>query len=146
MHTESAFETYVVEDRLDRALKVIRSELNATEVDVVREFDLSEVLIHENGLTRAAGKVLLVDDPFLVFEALALDRAAAVFFPLHVLVMGMGGGRTQVSIAAPSKLLNARFPAGAVGPIERLVGRVELALKSAAARGARTEALVGGET
>ncbi len=131
MQAVSTFESFVIEDQFDRALKTIRSELTATDLNIVAEFDTAEVI--NGNPSRRPCRILLVDNPLLVFEALALDRAAAVFLPLHVVISG-AGDRTEVSIANPTHLLDARFPAGAADPVDRLVGRIELALQSASER------------
>jgi uncharacterized protein (DUF302 family) len=140
----TAFDTYVVEDRFDRAIKVIRNELFGAHLDVVGELDIEDVL-GPNKSNRPPCMILLVDNPLRVFEALALDRAAAVFLPLHVMVVGISDGRTQVSILDPTRLFDGRFPPGAAGPIGRLVARAELALQVASERRHGTEAPMPGE-
>jgi hypothetical protein len=64
-----------------------------------------------------------------VFEGLALDRAAGVYFPLHVL-LASDGVRTHVSTVKLSGVFDARLPAGAAEPLERLEARVARALES----------------
>lgn len=144
MNTLLAFETYLVQERYDRALKLIRGELHATDLDIVGEFDLAEIAGDRHRPKRPQCRVLLVDNPLLVFEALALDRAAAVFFPLHILVFEVEG-QTQATVVNPARLLDARFPAGAADPMDRLVARAELALQSAAERRAGSGSPSAGE-
>ncbi len=126
----SALQTYVIGAPFDRALKLVRSAFAEVELNVVEEFDINGDLNNGTGLPC---KTLLVDCPLLIFEALALDRAAAVFFPLHVVVSGIGD-RTDVSIADPVRVLHARLPVGAKEPMARLVARAELALESVSQR------------
>lgn len=121
--------TYMIAERFDKVLKLIRSALAETELSVAGEFDSTEVLNGEPGKKAVRSRILLVDCPLLVFEALALDRASAVFFPLHVLVSA-AGDRTQVSVVNPAALFDARLPAGAAEPMEKLQARVTLALES----------------
>ena len=113
----------------EKALKMLRAALADIDLEVVGEIDTS---------SRAGGrrKTLLVACPLLMFEALALDRAAAVFVPLHVIVRA-DGERTEFSIIDPTKLLKARFPAGLANPLSRLIARVELAVQDVAAAAIR---------
>jgi len=62
-----------------------------------------------------------------------LDRAAAVFFPLHIFVSA-AGSQTFVSLINPAGLVDARLPVGAASPIERLQARIVQALESASRR------------
>jgi uncharacterized protein (DUF302 family) len=129
----SALQTYVIRERFDKSLRAIRSALAEMELEVVGEFDIAETVNGGSSRRVAPSKILLVDCPLLIFEALALDRAAAVFFPLHVLVSG-GGEQTRVAMTNPTRLFDARFPVGAADPMDRLVARVELALESVSRR------------
>lgn len=127
MNVVSALQTYIVPGRLEKALKSIRSALGEMELDIVGEFVLSENLKHGPERKIVASRILLVSCPILDFEAVALCRASAVFFPLHVLV-SEEGDQTRVSLVNPTVLLEARLPVGADGPMGRLVARVEMAL------------------
>ena len=120
MSTLSALDSYVVEARFDKVLKMVRKALAEMELQVAGEVD------GEN-----ESKTLLVDCPLLLFEALALNRAAAVFFPLHVLVSA-DGNQTRISVANPMRLLDGRLPVGSANPMNRLMARVEMALESVA--------------
>lgn len=122
-------QTYTISERFDKAVKRIRRALVETELSVVSEFDTTGLLGEEPGKKGGQSRILLVDCPLLVFEAQALDRAAGVFFPLHVLIWA-DGERTKVSAASSGELFDARLPLGAAGPMERLQARVALALES----------------
>jgi len=130
MNAVSAEHTYVMAQRFDKALKTIRGALAEVELDVADEFDTAGILDWRADSTPARSRVLLVDCPLLLFEALALDRASAVFFPLHILVSD-DGDRTHVSVINPAGLFDARLPVGAADPMDRLQARVALALESA---------------
>jgi uncharacterized protein (DUF302 family) len=129
MNTLAAGQTCIIAERFDKAVKLIRSALAEMELSVVGEFDATGTLGREAGRTAERARILLVDCPLLVFEALALDRAAGVFFPLHVLVRA-GGDRTLVSAVNPAGLFHVRLPLGAADPMERLQARVALAFES----------------
>ena len=124
-----AMHTFVVGERFDRAMKLLRGALADMEIEIVGEFNAADVLSLEPAPPGSRSKILLVDCPLLDFEALALDRASAVFFPLHLLVSEMGD-RTAISLANPSEIFDARLPVGSADPMERLLARVELAVDS----------------
>ena len=112
--------TYAIEMPFAKALKRVRTALRAGDLEIAGELQLVPHC-----------RLLLVDCPLLVFEGLALDRAAGVYFPLHVMVRA-NGAHTEVSTMA-SESSDARLPAGAAGPIERLEQRVADALDTLAA-------------
>jgi uncharacterized protein (DUF302 family) len=126
-------QTFVIAQRFDKVLKLIRSALAEAELSVAGEFDSTEGLNGELGKKAVRSRILLVDCPLLVFEALALDRASAVFFPFHILVSA-AGDQTQVSAINPAGLFDARLPVGAAEPMEKLHARVALALELALLR------------
>jgi uncharacterized protein (DUF302 family) len=130
MKAVSAGQTYVIAERFDRAVKLIRGALSDVELDVVREFDVAMHLNVGSARKAVPSRILFVDCPLLAFEALALDRAAGVFLPLHILVSSRGD-RTEVFVANPTALLDVRLPVGAAAPIARLHARAALALESA---------------
>ena len=129
MNAASTIETYVVPERFEKALKCIRGALGQMELDVVEEFEIPERIESGPGREIVTSRILLVSCPLLDFEAVALGRASAVFFPLHVLVCAEGV-RTRVSIVNPTSLFEARLPVGAGDPMDRLVARVGMALDS----------------
>lgn len=138
MNAVSAENTYVMAQRFDKALKTIRGALAEVELEVAEEFDTAGILDGRADKTPERSRMLLVDCPLLVFEALALDRASAVFLPLHILVSA-DGDRTHVSVINPAELFDARLPVGAADPINRLQARVVLALEWALMRCSATQ-------
>jgi uncharacterized protein (DUF302 family) len=133
MNALSDGQTFVIPERFDKVLKFIRNALAEAELSIAGEFDSTEGLNGEMGKKAVRSRILLVDCPLLEFEALALDRASAVFFPLHILVSA-AGDQTQVSAINPTGLFDARLPVGAAEPMEKLHARVALALESALLR------------
>ena len=89
-------------------------------------------LLEANGF-----EVLLVDCPLTSLQALALDRAAGVYLPLHVLLRSQDGG-THASIVNPADVFDGRLPAGAAEPIARLTERVAGVLDGLAKAGVQT--------
>lgn len=137
MKTLSVGQTYVIEQRFDKAVRLIRSALERQELTIAAELDVNETSGLRPGEKPAPSKILLVDSPLLLFEALALDRAAGVFFPLHVLVSA-DGDQTQASCVEPASLFNLRLPAGSSQPLQDLRDRIAIALEAVTAQsGAR---------
>jgi hypothetical protein len=72
--------------------------------------------------------MLFVDSPLFFLEALALDRAAAVFLPLHVLVAA-SGPETRVYWVKPGEVFGGRLPLGAAVPLDEIQARLARALE-----------------
>ncbi len=71
----------------------------------------------------AQGRILCVDSPLLLLEAMALDSSAAVFFPLHI-VISADGPKTQVYWLNPAGIQSKRLPVGAMFPLRALQARI----------------------
>ncbi len=128
-------DVYVIEEPFERAMKRIRNALEKSELSIAREFDVTGSVARGSG---QPSRLLLVDSPLLLFQALALDRAAGVFFPLHVLVSA-NHDRTEAVCMEPAFVFEVRLPAGAAGPLEALRRRVNTALESVASHHGRAE-------
>jgi uncharacterized protein (DUF302 family) len=133
MNTVSASQTYVIAEEFDKALKLVRQALAERELSVTTELDITGSLYRGPGKTEKPMRLLLVDSPIFTFEAMALDRAAGVLIPLHVLVSS-DGDQTEVIFVEPAALFDRRLPVGAAGPLEQIKTRVRVALESAVAR------------
>ncbi len=133
MNTPWAEQTYVIEERFDKALKLIRNALRARELSVPGEFNVMCTIAPDSGKKPVPSKLLLVDSPLLLFEALALDRAAGVFFPFHILISA-NGDQTQVVCVEPASLFEVRLPTGSSQPLAALRNRIARALESVVSR------------
>jgi hypothetical protein len=131
MTAVAAGHTFAIEERFDKALKLVREALTGDDLEIVGEMAMPANWPGESRKRPARCRVLLVECPLLVFEGLALDRAAGVYFPLHVL-LASDGVRTRVSTVKPSGVFDSRLPAGAAEPVDRLEARVARALESLA--------------
>jgi hypothetical protein len=129
MNALAADQTYMIAKRFDKAVKLIRRALAETELSLVGEFDTTGTFGNERGRMAEPSRILLVDCPLLAFEAQALDRAAEVFFPMHVLFWA-DGDQTRASTANPAALFDVRLPSGAAIPMARLQARISMALES----------------
>ena len=133
MNTASETRTYVIAEEFDKALKLVRHVLAESELNVTSEWDTTRNLRQSPGQNSKRSRLLLVDSPVLLFEAMALDRAAGALIPMHVLVSA-DGDRTQVVFVEPATLLARRPPVGAARALEELKARINAALESAVAR------------
>ena len=73
MNAPPADHTFAIEARFDQALKLVRVALTAADLEIAGED-------RELRGKPSRCRLLLVDCPLLVFEGLALDRAAGVYF------------------------------------------------------------------
>ena len=129
MDLRASAHSYLVPVRFPKAVKLIRRALSESELSVVAEFEAMRLCDAEQNGRWEPFRILLVDCPFLSFEAQAFDRAAGVFFPLHVYV-GAEGDRTYTFLASSSDLFANRLPLGVAGPMAKLLDRVTVALES----------------
>lgn len=115
--------TRVIPDAFEKSLPLIRRLLSTAGFSVVEEFDMSREPAFQLGIASRSCVVLLVDTPVLLFEAIALDRSAAVFLPLHVVISG-DRDTSYVHWANPITSSGLRPPAPAKGALDELYRRV----------------------
>lgn len=120
--------TYTITAPFETGLKLVRDTLLGAGLSISGEFDVSSSLNRGMGTFSTPSRILYVDSPLWLFEALALDRAAAVFLPLHVLVAA-NGAQTSVCWVKPAEVLGGRLPAGAATPLDEIQARLAQALK-----------------
>jgi hypothetical protein len=101
--------------------------LSAAGFSIVEEFDMSKEPYFQLGVAKRSCTVLLVDTPVLLFEAIALDRSAAVFVPLHIVISG-DRDTSYVHWADPVADSGLRPPASAKAALEQVYKRVTEAL------------------
>ena len=111
----------------ETALKLIRSALLHEDLRISREFDIADIARAQPG-NPAPCRILCVDSPLLLLEAMALDRSAAVFLPLHI-VISADGPNTQVYWLNPASIQSKRLPVGAMLPLRALQARIAAAMK-----------------
>ena len=119
MTHESAVTVYTIAEPFDKALPSVREALLTGGLSISGEIDLSERILRQLGLDFGPCRILLVDSPFLLVEAIALDRSSAVLLPLHVVVSGRDS-LTHVHWMSLSGMRQVRLPAGADAPLAKL--------------------------
>jgi uncharacterized protein (DUF302 family) len=107
----------------ETALKLIRRALLHEDLRIPEEFDVSDIAGGQPGMNLAPCRILCVDAPLLLLEAMALDPSAAVFLPLHI-VISADGPKTQVYWLDPASIQSKRLPVGAILPLRALQTRI----------------------
>lgn len=130
MELQSAGQVQAVPRAFDHTLKRLRRLLKKAGLSVVQQVDLS----HDFPGQLAGGArnctLLMVDCPLLLFEAVALDRSAAVFIPLHIVITG-DQHTTCIHWAHPAETMGLRLSQAARGPVEALYTRLTRVLEGA---------------
>jgi hypothetical protein len=117
----------VIPERFGKSAPLVRRLLSKAGLSIVKEFHISRRPYFGLGIARRSCVVLLVDTPALLFECIALDRAAAVFLPVHVVISG-DRDATYVYWANPAMSSGLRPPMPAKMPLENLCARITQAL------------------
>lgn len=112
----------------ETALKLIRSALFHEDLRIPQEFDVADIASGQAGMKLAPCRILCVDSPLLLLEAMALDPSAAVFVPLHI-VISADGPKTQVYWLDPAGIQSKRLPIGAMLPLRALHARIVKAME-----------------
>jgi uncharacterized protein (DUF302 family) len=112
----------------ETALKAIRSALLHEDLRISSEFDVAAIAREQPRMNHAPCRILCVDSPLLLLEAMALDPSAAVFVPVHI-VISADGPKTQVYWLNPASIQSKRLPVGAMLPLRALQARIAAAMK-----------------
>ncbi len=128
MNIATAGNTRIMADPIERSVPLIRRLLRDAGLSVVEEFSLSNNPHFEMGVGRRSCIVLLVDTPELLLQCMALDHAAAMFLPVHVVLSG-DCDTTYVYWTHPLAGSGQRPPLPAKAPLEELSARVTEALR-----------------
>jgi len=119
--------TCAIPEPYSSGLNLVRGALQDAGLSILGELDLFGGPDRHAVAPSRPCRVIYIDSPLLLFEALALDRAAAVFLPLHVVVRE-DGGQTRVHWISPAAVFGMRLPAGAAVPLYDLQTRVSDAI------------------
>ena len=83
--------TLIVRHPLNEALRSIRRALAEEGLGIAADLDMAGRIRKALRIDFPPCRVLCVDCPVALLEALALDRSAAVLLPLHLVVTGQDG-------------------------------------------------------
>ena len=125
--------TLIMRQPPDEALKSIRRALAEGGLAIAAEFDVAGRIRKALRIDLPPCRVLCVDCPVALLEALALDRSAAVLLPLHLVVSGQDGA-TVVHFLNPAAALYSGLPVTARAAVSKLQARVAQAVESISVR------------
>jgi hypothetical protein len=129
MRTTTTRVTRVVPLPFEKSLQLARKLLMDAGLTIVGEIEMSGEPYFHLGVARRRCVALLVDTPALLFEAIALDRSAAVFLPLHIVISG-DRETSYVRWVDPAGGSGLRPPAPAKEALENVWERVGIALSA----------------
>ena len=133
MTGDQATATFSMQQPLHEALKSIRRALSEGGLEVAVDLDIAGRLKKTLRIELAPCRVLCIDCPVALLEALALDRSAAVLLPLH-LVVASQDGLTLVHLLNPAAALYSGLPVTARAAVSKLQARVAQAVESVSSR------------
>ncbi len=127
MAIESAIRVKTVPHPFDMTLTVLRQALRKSGLNVEGEVNLSRDFGRQLAGCPQQCVLLMVDCPLLLFQAVALDRSAGAFIPLHVVVTG-NQHSTCVQWAHPSVGLGLRMSPAFHRAVDAMVARLSRVL------------------
>lgn len=133
MTGDQATTTLRIRQPLNQALKLIRRALAEGGVEVAVDLDMSGRIRKSLRIDLPPCRILFVDCPVELLEAIALDRSAAVLLPLHVVVAGQDE-ITLVHLMNPAAALYGGLPVTARAAVSKLQARVTQAVESVSVR------------
>ena len=125
--------TLVLHQPLNEALKMIRRALADGGLQIAADLDMASRIRKSLRIDLPSCRVLCVDCPVALLEALALDRSAAVLLPLHLVVAGQDG-LTLVHLLNPAAALYSGLPVTGRAAVSKLQARVARAVESVSVR------------
>jgi uncharacterized protein (DUF302 family) len=125
--------TYRLPEPFERAVKLLREALARDELRTPMELDVSGRISRELGIGLAPCRLLGVDCPLILLEAITLDGAAAVLLPMHILVYGRGT-QTIVHVFRPASPAGPDIPVETAIPVIKLQTRIARVMEKIAMR------------
>ncbi len=133
MTGDQAITTLIIQQPLNEALKLIRRALAVGGLEIAGDLDMAGRIRKSFRLEIQPCRVLSVDCPVALLEALALDRSAAVLLPLHLVVAGQDDV-TLIYLLNPAFGLSGGLPLTARASMSKLQARVAQAMETISIR------------
>ena len=125
--------TLIMQKPFNEALKLLRVALAGEDLEIAAELDMSGRIRKSLRVNMPPCRVLCVDCPMALLEALAFDRSAAVLLPLHLVIAGQDD-LTLIHLLNPAAALYSGLPVTARAAVSKLQARVALAVESISIR------------
>lgn len=125
-------ETFTAAAGFEEALRQIRAALRREGLCAAAELDITARIRQELGAGVASCRVLYVDDPALLLEAVVFHRGAGLLIPQPLVVTG--DARHTEFVFRRREMLAAESPESIRDPLFDLLRRLERALESIAER------------
>jgi uncharacterized protein (DUF302 family) len=124
--------TYVIQTGFRKAMKQLRSSLEASGLIIVSEMDISARIRRSLGMELAPCTIVAVTCPVLLLEALVMDPSQLTIIPMHIVAIEKDHW-TRIYVAHPAGF--AFDMAGAFTPrLRELSRRIRQCLDHVAAR------------
>lgn len=123
----------VVDSPFDSALPRIREAIRTGHLSIAAEIDAARRVKRELEIYVPPCRVLFIDSPTFMLETTAIDRASAIFIPLHLVVSG-AGNRTLVHMLNLDHIRNSDLPIGIRAPVLDLQRQIFRSLAKIAER------------
>ena len=125
--------TLIVRQPPNQALRSIRRALAEGGLQIATDLAMAGRIRKALRIDFPPCRVLGVDCPVALLEALALDRSAAVLLPLHLVVAGQDGF-TLIHLLYPAAALYGGLPVTARAAVSKLQARIAQAVESVSTR------------
>ena len=133
MTGEQETATLTMQMPVHKAVKLIRRALADGGLKIAAELDMAGRIGKAFRIDLPPCRVLCIDCPVTLLEALALDRSAAVLLPLHLVLAGQDGF-TLIHLLNPAAALYSGLPVTARAAVSKLQARVAQAIESVSTR------------
>lgn len=133
MANERLINTFVLAEPFERALALIRKAMENEHLSIRVELDLSGNISKKLGIGVAPCRVLFIECPYLLLQAITLDGSAALFIPVRAVVSDRGP-HTLVHFSSPFPIRGTILSAEGIAPVRKLEARFLRALGAIAMR------------
>jgi hypothetical protein len=128
MNQQARVVSFVIEERFDVALRMVRRALALEGLRVPHEFDAVARVRQELGVGLKQNIVLYVDDPIRLLEATVMNPAGALFIPEPVALSAVDKG-CRVSVRSIEPVSTIDLPASLRGAVLNLHERIVAAIQ-----------------
>jgi uncharacterized protein (DUF302 family) len=114
--SRAATAAFVLDRPFEAALIRIRQAVRAEQLCIAAEIDAAQRVKRALEIYVPQCRVLLIDNPLFLLEATAIDRASAIFMPLHLVISG-SGNRTLAQMLDAEHIRHSDLPIGIRAPV-----------------------------